>query len=135
MSKPRYGWWSYAKAMARGYPALLEKAEELRRHSMVADYSGQIKAPGASRTTETAALRQLPPSLQAELDAVALALDGLRRHRGSARLRLRIVEMVYFRQTHTLYGAAAAVHVSEATAKRYNGDFLRSIARARGLLD
>ena len=136
MSKPRYGWWAYAKYMARNYPALCKKAEQLQAQSVTAAYGtqeGRASLPG--RTTEVAALRQLPPTEQAELDAVRIAVELMAAKPGSGPLRLKIIEMVYWRQSHNLYGAALAVHVSEATARRYNGEFLRAVARARNLLD
>lgn len=135
MSSPRYGWWGYAKHMARQYPALLAKLAAMQAQSITADYSGQAHGGGASRTTENAALRQLPRAEQEELDAVRLAVDQMVSMPGNGRLRLRIIDLVYWKRTHNLCGAAQAVHVSEATAKRYNGDFLRAVARARGLLD
>lgn len=136
MSKPRYGWWSYAKYMARNYPNLCAKAAELQKQSVTAGYGereGKSSLPG--RTTESAALRQLPQTEQEELDAVRIALELMAAKPGSGPLRMKIIELVYFKRSHNLYGAAYAVHVSEATAKRYNGEFLRAIAKARKLLD
>ena len=136
MSKPRYGWWAYAKYMARNYPALCKKAEELQKQSVTAAYGAQEgKASLPGRTTEAAALRQLPPAEQAELDAVRYAVELMASKPGSGPLRLRLIELVYWKRSHNLYGAAMRVHISEATAKRYNGEFLRAIAKARQLLD
>ena len=42
--------------------------------------------------------------------------------------RCRMIEMVYFRQTHTLAGAAYACHISYGTARDWNGDFIRLVA-------
>lgn len=47
----------------------------------------------------------------------------------TGRERLEIIEMVYFKKTHTLIGAAMAVHCSDRTAQRYHGDFIRAVAK------
>ena len=60
MSSPRYGWWSYAKAMIRAYPQLHREYEQLHSQKVTASISGMPGGGGASRTTEDIALRRLP---------------------------------------------------------------------------
>jgi len=43
--------------------------------------------------------------------------------------RMLIVELVLWKGTHTLEGAAVEAHCSGRTAQRYNADFIRSVAR------
>lgn len=40
MSKPRYDWWGYAKAIIRRYPTLRAELQERQRPAMEIDYSG-----------------------------------------------------------------------------------------------
>jgi len=47
----------------------------------------------------------------------------------SARERMLIVELVLWKGTHTLDGAALEAHCSERTAQQYNSDFIRAVAR------
>ena len=62
-----------------------------------------------------------------ELEAVHRAVDEtLRRYSGKTRIEL--VELVYWRQSHTLTGAALKLHLSERTAKRWNGEFIKCVA-------
>ena len=75
MSSPRYGWWSYAKAMIRSYPQLHREHEALHSQKITASISGMPGGGGASRTTEDIALRKLPGTKQAEHDAVAKAIE------------------------------------------------------------
>lgn len=49
--------------------------------------------------------------------------------------RLQVVDMVFFRQTHTLEGAALMVPCSERTARRWHTDFIKCVAKEYGLMD
>ena len=42
--------------------------------------------------------------------------------------RVSVIDMVYFKKTHTLVGAAIKINCSERTAQRYHGDFIRAVA-------
>ena len=49
--------------------------------------------------------------------------------------RLRLIDLVYWRQTHTLKGAVKRIPCGVATGKRWNGDFIRLVAAYYGLMD
>ena len=70
MSKPRYRWWSYIKAVIRNYPTLCEKLSDIQSTSVTASLSGMPRGGKPRRETEEAALRQLPLVEQKEHDAV-----------------------------------------------------------------
>ena len=42
--------------------------------------------------------------------------------------RLAIIDLVYWRKSHRLYGAAMEIGYSEQQAKRYNAEFIRLVA-------
>ena len=96
MSKPRYGWWPYAKWMIRSY-----KGGGL----MTKDERSAVEA--AVKETEQLA-------------------DG-----GE---RLRLIDLVLWKRTHTLQGAALACYVSERTAQEWHRQFIRLVGQKRGLL-
>lgn len=48
--------------------------------------------------------------------------------------RIKLIDLIYWRRTHTLQGAALAVHVSERTAQEWHRKFIRLVAQKRGLL-
>lgn len=48
--------------------------------------------------------------------------------------RLRLIDMVYIRKTHMIYGAADVLHISESVAKRWIGDFVYLVAAKMGYL-
>lgn len=134
MSKPRYGWWSYAKHMVRSYPALKREYDELRRQRITANVTGLPGTAGYSRSTESTALKQLPPARQKEYDAVAKAIEQTRRmHAG--RERLAVIDMVLWRGTHNIDGAAMHLYISESTARRYHTEFIRLVGFCYGLED
>ena len=102
MSKPRYRWWSYVKAMIRNYPTLVDR---------------YIQGP---------ALRERE-AVQREIDQTEQMVDG--------KERLQVIDLVFFRQTHTLEGAAVLIPCSERTARRWHTDFIKAVAKEFGLLD
>ena len=134
MSKPRYGWWSYAKHMVRKYPELKREYDAIRAQSVTSDTTRIPGGGGASRSTENAALRQLPRARQREYDAVHKAIEQTRMMK-TGRERLAVVNMVLWRRTHNIDGAALALYIGETTATRYHSDFIRLVGFCYGLED
>ena len=69
-----------------------------------------------------------------EKQAVEQAIERTRRRRDGEE-RLRLIELVFWKESHTLAGAALCCHVSERTARRWHGEFIRLAALCFGLLD
>ena len=134
MSTPRYDWWPYVKGMIRRYPELCHKEAALHDMTITANISGM--PGGGKRTDKTAdaALRELPKVNQRELEAVRAAIryiEGLH----SGKERMEIVKLYYWQRSHTLFGAANAIHISEKTALRWNRDFIMRVAENFGLIE
>ena len=102
MSKPRYRWWSYVKAMIRNYPTLVDR---------------YIQGPALWERE----------AVQRAIDQTEQMVDG--------KERLQVIDLVFFRQTHTLEGAAVLIPCSERTARRWHTDFIKAVAKEFGLLD
>lgn len=134
MSKPRYDWWGYVKGMIRRYPQLKEEYADLHQQATTASYSGMPGSGGAGRAVEEVALRELPSTRQREYEAVRRAITATE-HMKSSRDRLKIIDLVFWKQTHTLDGAALMVPCSYRTARRYHSEFILLVASAYGLLD
>ena len=49
--------------------------------------------------------------------------------------RMQVIELVFFKQTHTLEGAAMMIPCSYMTARRYHNDFIKKVAKNFGLMD
>lgn len=95
MSKPRYGWWPYAKWMIRSYK-------------------------GGTLMTKD------------ECEAVDAAIEETKQLVDGAE-RLRMVDLVLWKRTHTLQGAALACYISERTAQEWHRQFIYLVAEKRGL--
>lgn len=135
MSTPRYDWWPYVKGMIRRYPELCRQETDLHTTAVTPNYGG---APGGhggrSDPVANAALRTLPEINRREMDAVRAAIryiEGLH----SGRERMELVKLYYWQRSHTLFGAANAIHVSEKTALRWNRELILQVAKNFGLLD
>jgi len=133
MSKPRYKWWSYVKWMIRLYP---ERMTELRRRqeaSVTVRYGAAPGGGGLSRVTEDRGTVSLGKTVDREMAAVEKAIretEGM--ETGAA--RLRIIELVYWKESRTLQGACDAVHVAYDTGKVYHAEFVRCVAKHFDLL-
>ena len=133
MSTPRYDWWPYVKGMIRRYPDLCLKEAALHDMAITANISGMPGGGGRTDKTADAALRTLPEVNRRELEAVRAAIrhiEGL----PNGKERMRLVNLYYWKRSHTLFGAAAAVHVSDRTALRWNREFVMQVAENFGLL-
>ena len=127
-----YHWWRYVKSMVRKYPEREARLRALRAASTTANWSGGPRGKKARRTTEDAALRELGRVEMRELEAVEKALAAIRK-KDSAPERERLLELVYWRKTHTIPGAALELHISRRSAERYNQEFLYLVAEAFGI--
>lgn len=133
MSKPRDNWRPYVINVMRDYYAYRKIDREAHSQRVTAQYNKGRGGGGVSRTTEQAALRSgLTRQQQRELEAVERAVKTTRRG-PDGKLRLKVVEMVYFRDTHTIEGAAQQVHVSYSTAWRWVDYFVRTVGKNLGL--
>ena len=128
MSKPRERWWGYVKACIRAYPDLKSRAMELRQTPTTTRYGGPGSFGGPSDPVASAALRTLHPQEQRELEAVEAAIQETARL-PDGETRLAIVDLVFWRQSHTLHGAADQVHLSYRSARRRQENFIRAVAK------
>ena len=133
MSKPRYRWWSYVKAVIRYYPKHRRDLEEAQSTSVVASYSGTPHTGGASNPTARAAMRHLSRDAQREYEAVLRAIQQTMAL-PNGELRLKIIKLVYWDRSHTVDGAGLAVGYQSRQARKINGDFIKLVARNLGLL-
>jgi len=96
MSKSRYDWWSYIKAVVRRYPAM--KDQELSGIALN------------------------------ERNAVEAAISETERMRNGTD-RLKVIDLVFWRGTHKIPGAALMIPCSERTAAQWHGDFVKTVAK------
>lgn len=134
MSNPRYGWWGYAKYIIRVYPIRKQAYDALHEPSLEVNISGIPAGNQTSRTVENIAIRELPHTEQKEYEAVRQAIQATK-HLSNGNERLRIMDMVYWKQSHSLSGAAQVVGYSYDRAKQLHREFVRLVAKYYGFLD
>lgn len=133
MSKPRYPWWGYIKAVIRNYPGHHENLYDTKMQSVTASYSGMPRGGGEGRAIEQLALRTLCMDEQKEYDAVFGAARDTMREFWNGEQRLELINMVFWKRTHTLHGAAMALFIDYETAKRWQQNFIQKVARRMGI--
>lgn len=134
MSTPRYDWWSYVKGIIRRYPALKELHDSLMSQQITPVYSPTIGGRAPGRSTEDAVLAGMGKTGMREYYAVASAINITQAQRdGEAKIKL--VNLIYWKGTHSLVGATMECHVSERVGREWHRQFIRLVAKEYGLLD
>ena len=120
------GWRSEARRALRDYPRIKRRQAD-NEMQITPVYGGAAVQHSASRTTENVALRStLTEREENVISAVEFMLNMQRRYQNSAE-RLRMIELVYFKHTHTIDGAADIVHYSPDALWRWNGEILTAV--------
>lgn len=145
MSKPRYWWWPSVRAALRQYPRLRAKKDDLQS-MQVTKAVKSIKGPdgklhdfyaapgggGNGRTVENLATVELPPQEERILNAVERAME-LAELASNGKTRAAILREYHFRGGR-LADIADRHFVGEATAKRWNALFMRTVAAEMGYM-
>lgn len=132
MARKSNGWRRAARSAAFDYPELRRQLRDLQAQSITPNLSGMPGGGEPGRSTEDAALRQLPYAQQRRLDAVEQAVS-ISSNLTSGLSRVRLIELVYFQRKYTIEGAAMQIPCSVQTAWTWNNDFLLLVwSRLRG---
>lgn len=129
MARRRDGWRKAAANAARDYPELKRQLRDLQAQSVTPNLNGMPGSGEPGRSTEDAALRQLPWTQQRRLAAVEYALN-VSSTLSSGPSRVRLIELVYFQPYNRRFlvqGAAMQIPVSVDLAWRWNSDFLHLV--------
>lgn len=132
MSRPRYRWWGYVKNVIRAYPELRKKLMEPMHTPVTAKYGPQTGQNGAGRALEGAVVKRLSGRDVTEFEAVDAAIcETAKLENGEA--RLAIIDLVYWKRSHTLAGAGMQVGYSYRHAQRVHEQFAYLVAEKLGL--
>lgn len=134
MSKPRYKWWGYIKNVIRAYPVLRKEYEALHEQSVTANTSGMPGGGEVSRGTENIAIRELPSTKQREYEAVRRAIEYTKHFR-NGKERIEIINLMYWKNSHTLAGAGLKVGYGYDRARQIHQEFVVAVATYYGLMD
>ena len=124
----REDWWEYTKRIIRSYPALCRKAESVGDIPCTPAYGASGGHSGGGSPVERAVVDRLTDKEQRRYDAVRAAISEteVMKH---GRQRMELIDCVYWKRSHTLYGAAMCALVSERTAKRWSAEFVRTVEK------
>ena len=125
MSRER--WRSRARAAVRRYPELIQAEADLRAGKITMTYNGMPSSPEAARKTEILALRELPLNDRRDLEAVRTALRVIERQNKNADLRYKLIDIVYWKRSHSVEGAAMKIHVSQDTAREWDQELIKLV--------
>lgn len=119
-------WRSEARAALRQYPKLKRRQGE-NEATITPVYGGAAVQHSASRTTEDVALRStLTEREESIISAVEFAMQmQAQYYNGEARHKM--VQLVYFRRTHTMQGAAMECGYSIETVWKWNTELLAAV--------
>lgn len=123
MSKPRYNWWPFALNMIKDYPARKRDFDDLHEQKVTASLTGMPGGGGTGRTLENIAARLLPHQEQREYDAVRKAVEYTKAM-DDGMIRIKVISLSLWKNSHTLPGTADQLHISERTARRYRWQFI-----------
>ena len=124
----REDWWEYTKRIIRSYPALCRKAESVGDIPCTPAYGASGGHSGGGSPGERAVVDRLTDREQRRNDAgrAAISETEVMKH---GRQRMELIDRVYWKRSHTLYGAAMCALVSERTAKRWSAEFVRTVEK------
>lgn len=125
----REDWWEYTKRIIRSYPALSRKAESVGDMPCTPAYGTDGGHSGvAGNPVERAVVDRLTDKEQRRYDAVQAAIEETECMKHGHQ-RMELIDRVYWKRSHTLYGAAMCVPVSERTAHTWNAEFIRLVEK------
>ena len=124
----REDWWEYTKRIIRSYPALCRKAESVGDIPCTPAYGASGGHSGGGSPVERAVVDRLTDKEQRRYDAVQAAISETERMKHGHQ-RMELIDRVYWKRSHTLYGAAMCVPVSERTAHTWNAEFIRLVEK------
>ena len=83
---------------------------------------------GGGSPVERAVVDRLTDKEQRRYDAVRAAISETERMKHGHQ-RMELIDRVYWKRSHTLYGAAMCVGVSDRTGQRWNAEFIRRVGK------
>ena len=121
------------KNVIRAYPELRERLLEAPETTVTARYGPQTRQNGAGgRPIECSAVQRLSSRDAEEYEAVNAAIrETARMSNGEA--RLAIIDLVYWKRSHTLAGAGMQVGYSYRHTQRVHEQFAYLVAENLGL--
>lgn len=134
MGRAREPYWYYVKSIIKEYPVLEKELATPLSPRLCATLEPSTGRKTAN-PTQDCVIHDLPPKQQRKYDAVSNAILKTRlTHPKTAADRLKVIDMVYWKQSHTVAGAAMKVPCHRNIAGKWQGDFIRLVAEELDLV-
>ena len=134
MTKIDPKWRQKAKAALYAYPEYRQKVNDAYSSITTAGNDKIGGSCGVSKPTEELVLKALSTDEWLVYDAVERALRCMERRGQVGVETLRIIDMVYFKRSHKLYGATVALGLIDKTASRRHKNFIVILAKNLGFI-
>lgn len=137
MSRPKHPYWSYVKSILREYPKLKKLIETPLEPRITAPINPSDGGRGSmiSNPTEACVIHDIPRNLQRKYDAIERAIERtVYEHPDDYIERLLVIDLVYWRQTHTIEGASLRVPCHRNTACAWQAEFIKIVAEELDLV-
>ena len=131
MSNDKPAWWSYVKNIVRQYPELRKELNETLDPQITSKLSitGGFGSGETSSPVEQCVIHGLPPKKQIKYDAVENAIyKTMGYHPRDYTQRLKIIDLVYWKKTHTIAGASLKIPCHTNTGGLWQAEFIRLVA-------
>lgn len=130
MGKAKEPYWTYVKSIIKEYPELKKEISTPREARLSAVYGfGGGRGSNIANPTMNCVIHDLPPKKQRKYDAISLAIEKTKvLHPVDAEERLKVIDLVYWRKSHTIEGAAMRVPCHRNVAGNWQGEFIKLVA-------
>lgn len=130
MGKAKEPYWTYVKAIIKEYPQLKkELAKPLEQRVTLMPSLGGGRSGNIANPTQDCVIHDLPPKEQRKFDAIEGAIQKTRLyHPENADLRLKVIDLVYWKKSHTIEGAAMKIPCHRNVAGNWQGEFIKMVA-------
>lgn len=119
-------WRRQARRALRDYPRIKKKQTETEQQ-ITPVYGGSVVQHEASRVTENIALRSTLSDAESNVIAAVEFAMSMQGAYYNADARLKMLELVYYKKTHTLQGAALECGYSIETVWKWNTEVLAAV--------
>ena len=127
--KNRRPWWNYVRSIVREYPALKKERDTPLQPKITQTYGAIGHGSGVSDPTGNAVVHDLSYDKMRKLEAVEKAIMETKQIHDNWEIRLKVIDLVHWRKTTTICGAAQIVYVHPNTAATFQADFIKAVAR------
>lgn len=120
-------WRERAIGIIKSYLSLKEELKELQSYSITPRMTGTPGGGGGGRKVENVALKELPKEKSKQFNAVRQAIKCTKRRYDNADERLKVIDLVYWTESHDLQGAALKVGYSYDTVQEWHSEFIKMV--------